>query len=60
MKQITQEQIQAILEELVRLNVPVQSYNGLRNLFITLPEVNHNLSTLEEQSAEMKKEVAEK
>jgi hypothetical protein len=38
-KQISQEKIQVILEELVRLNVPVQSYNGLRNLLVSLPDI---------------------
>jgi hypothetical protein len=39
MKQISQEQIQAILDELIRLNVPVQSYNATRNLLISLPDI---------------------
>lgn len=42
MKTITNEQIQTILDELLRLNIPVQSYNAIRNLLATLPEVKED------------------
>lgn len=39
MKKITQEQIQAILAEFFKVNVPVQSYEALQKLLLELPDV---------------------
>lgn len=39
MKTITPEQIKAILEEIVKLNAPVQSFLGIQKLFNELPAV---------------------
>ena len=39
MKKITQEQIQAVLGELTKLNVPVQSFIGIQDLFNKLPVI---------------------
>lgn len=39
MKKISQEQINSILKLLVDLNIPVQSFNGVSNLFAQLPPV---------------------
>jgi hypothetical protein len=36
-KIITKEQADAILAELDRLNVPIQTYKGIANLFNSLP-----------------------
>ncbi len=40
MKKITPEQIQTILDEMLKLNVPVQTYAGLQKLFDSLPAVD--------------------
>ncbi len=39
MKTITQEQINSIMEVLKQLNIPVQPYIGLQDLFKNLPPV---------------------
>lgn len=38
MKQITVEQIKAIIDELVKLNIPVQSFIGIQKLLNELPD----------------------
>lgn len=39
MKQINEQQIKLILDELMKLNIPVQIYVGLQKLFTDLPPV---------------------
>ncbi len=39
MKKITQNQIQLILDEMLKLNIPVQSYAGLQKMFNEMPEI---------------------
>lgn len=39
MKKITQQQCDAILAEMERLNVPFQSYKSIAQLFASLPAV---------------------
>ena len=38
-KKITQEQIKAILDEVFKLNAPVQSFLGIQKIFNELPVV---------------------
>jgi len=38
MKQITETEIKTIIDELVKLNIPVQSFIGIQNLLSKLPE----------------------
>ena len=38
-KQITQEQIDAIIEEFYKLNAPVQNFEALRKMLLELPKV---------------------
>ena len=42
MKTITEAQIKQILDELMKLNIPVQLYVGISELFNKLPEVNQS------------------
>lgn len=37
MKKISQQQIEMILREMFELNIPVKSYEGVRQLFAGLP-----------------------
>jgi len=39
MKQITKEQIEAIITEFYKLNAPVQNFEALRKMLAELPEV---------------------
>jgi len=39
MKTITEIQIKQIIEELVKLNIPVQSFIGIQDLLTKLPEI---------------------
>jgi len=39
MKQISEQQIKAIIDELVKLNIPVQSFIGIQELLTKLPPV---------------------
>ncbi len=39
MKKIAQNQIQVILDEMLKLNIPVQSYAALQKMFNELPEI---------------------
>lgn len=44
MKQINQNQIQAILDELFKLNIPTQSFTGIQKLLQELPEAEDKKS----------------
>jgi hypothetical protein len=39
MKQISKAQIDALLQELMALNIPVKSYAGIQDMLAKLPEV---------------------
>jgi hypothetical protein len=45
MKKITDEQIKEIMALLMNLNIPVQSYANLQNLFDKLPHDTTNTKT---------------
>lgn len=40
MKQITKEQIDAIITEFYKLNAPVQTFEALRKMLLELPEIS--------------------
>jgi len=45
MKKINLDQIKAIMDELMLLNIPVKSYAGIQKLLNELPEVEQVLPT---------------
>lgn len=40
MKQISQDQIDAIIAEFYKLNAPVQTFEALRKMLLELPEIS--------------------
>jgi glycerate-2-kinase len=40
MKQITQEEINAVMEVLFKLNAPIQAFNSVQKLLSELPDVD--------------------
>ena len=40
-KQISQQQIDVIINEFYKINAPVQNFEALRKMLLDLPEVEH-------------------